>query len=587
MRSRRHSVAMHCSVSCSFGLYSAILIIFAFIRAEELTDPQSLRDPTVVIAILVRNKAHTLPYFLTLLERLEYPKDRISLWIRSDHNEDSSLEILKKWLTTVENDYHSISAELLSSPPDRLPGENSSVAWSKQRFTHVIQLREEALMVARYVWADYVWFLDCDVFLTNPNTLQLLVQENLTVAAPMLRSDGMYSNFWAGMTEEYYYQRTEDYQPILYRERTGCFSVPMVNSATLINLKRTASTKLTFVQNKIPAYDGPYDDIITFAIGANKSGIPLHICNTEPFGYISIPLGDEAKLEDDFLQITNVKVSAIADGADFPINDIFLDYLIYPEPDAMGFDEVYMINLQRRPERRKKMLKCFQELGIAASIIDAVDGKQLTDESLKELDVRFLPAYEDPYHKRPMTMGEVGCFLSHYLIWKTVLKGGYEKVMVLEDDIRFESYFRHRVANIMRDLEEEDIEWDLIYLGRKRMQEAEEPFVEGSDNLVKASYSYWTLGYLLSRQGARKLVDAKPLDKLMPVDEYLPVMFDKHPNDTWKEYFPNRNLIAFSAEPLLVYPTHYTGEEGYISDTEDSAVVKEPEKHYHVTGEEL
>jgi collagen beta-1,O-galactosyltransferase len=38
------------------------------------------KDPTVVIAILVRNKAHTLPYFLTLLERLDYPKERISLW---------------------------------------------------------------------------------------------------------------------------------------------------------------------------------------------------------------------------------------------------------------------------------------------------------------------------------------------------------------------------------------------------------------------------------------------------------------------------------------------------------------------------
>lgn len=38
------------------------------------------KDPTIVIALLVRNKAHTLPYFLTLLERLDYPKDRISLW---------------------------------------------------------------------------------------------------------------------------------------------------------------------------------------------------------------------------------------------------------------------------------------------------------------------------------------------------------------------------------------------------------------------------------------------------------------------------------------------------------------------------
>lgn len=38
------------------------------------------KNSTVVIAILVRNKAHTLPYFLSCLERLDYPKDRIILW---------------------------------------------------------------------------------------------------------------------------------------------------------------------------------------------------------------------------------------------------------------------------------------------------------------------------------------------------------------------------------------------------------------------------------------------------------------------------------------------------------------------------
>jgi hypothetical protein len=36
--------------------------------------------PRVLIATLVRNKAHTLPYFLTLLENLDYPKDRIAIW---------------------------------------------------------------------------------------------------------------------------------------------------------------------------------------------------------------------------------------------------------------------------------------------------------------------------------------------------------------------------------------------------------------------------------------------------------------------------------------------------------------------------
>lgn len=98
--------------------------------------------------------------------------------------------------------------------------------------------------------------------------------------------------------------------------------------------------------------------------------------------------------------------------------------------------------------------------------------------------------------------------------------------------------------------------------------------MSGSNLLVEAGYSYWTLGYVLSLNGARKLLDADPLSRLLPVDEYLPILFDKHPQTSWKGYFPQRTLVAFSAAPLLVYPTHYTGEQGYISDTEDSVLIK-------------
>lgn len=33
-----------------------------------------------------------------------------------------------------------------------------------------------------------------------------------------------------------------------------------------------------------------------------------------------------------------------------------------------------------------------------------------------------------------------------------------------------------------------------------------------------------------------------------------------------------------SVEPLLVYPTHYTGEPDYISDTEDSTLINDDEE---------
>lgn len=44
------------------------------------TDVDQKKPPTVLIVTLFRNKAHIMPFFFTYLNRLEYPKDRISLW---------------------------------------------------------------------------------------------------------------------------------------------------------------------------------------------------------------------------------------------------------------------------------------------------------------------------------------------------------------------------------------------------------------------------------------------------------------------------------------------------------------------------
>ncbi|XP_050163566.1 procollagen galactosyltransferase 1-A-like isoform X4 [Myiozetetes cayanensis] len=45
-------------------------------------------------------------------------------------------------------------------------------------------------------------------------------------------------------------------------------------------------------------------------------------------------------------------------------------------------------------------------------------------------------------------------------------------------------------------------------------------------------------------------------------------MFDRHPLPDYSRHFSRRDLVAFSAEPLLLFPTHYTGDAGYVSDTE-------------------
>ncbi|XP_063986859.1 glycosyltransferase 25 family member [Diachasmimorpha longicaudata] len=532
----------------------------------------NLKRPTVLVAVLVRNKAHTLPYFLSLFGNLNYTKERISLWIRSDNNIDNSVEILTEWLNEEGKHYHSVNAKL-NEESHGFNDEKGTADWSNDRFSHVISLRQEALNYARESWADYIFMLDADIFLTNPNTLNLLIDKEKSVVAPLLKSDGLYSNFWAGMTQDYYYERTDRYKPIVNRVEQGCHDVPMVHSAVLIDLGRKESDQLSYDPRIIENYAGPDDDIIAFALGANSSGISLYVCNDEIYGYVMVPLESGDSLEADLEQLTNLKLEILGYQLEIPLSPKLQKYTKYPRKDTLGMSHIFMINLERRTERRLRMERCFDELGIEAETLVAVDGRKLNETVLMDWGIKMMPQYADPYHKRPMKMGEIGCFLSHYIIWKRMIDDNYKQVMVLEDDVRFEPYFRNKINVVMGELKNLHLEWDLVYLGRKRMQEEDEPYVKGSKYLVHAGYSYWTLGYILSHTGAQKLLDSKPLNSLVPVDEYLPILFDKHPRANWKGYFPRRNLIALSTAPLLVYPTHYTGESGYISDTENSNII--------------
>uniref|UniRef100_A0A915CU29 Uncharacterized protein n=1 Tax=Ditylenchus dipsaci TaxID=166011 RepID=A0A915CU29_9BILA len=102
----------------------------------------------------------------------------------------------------------------------------------------------------------------------------------------------------------------------------------------------------------------------------------------------------------------------------------------------------------------------------------------------------------------------------------------------------------------------------------------DEFFVQGHQYLSTVGYSYWTLGYALSQTGAKKLLDANPLKKLMALDEFLPIMYDKHPNEGWKKHFDgHRTLLAFTVYPVIVQPERYTHEPGYVSDTEGSTII--------------
>ncbi|ELK23320.1 Procollagen galactosyltransferase 2 [Myotis davidii] len=119
----------------------------------------------------------------------------------TDHNVDNTTEILREWLKNVQRLYHYVEWRPMDEP-ESYPDEIGPKHWPASRFAHVMKLRQAALRTAREKWSDYILFIDVDNFLTNPQTLNLLIAENKTIVAPMLESRGLYSNFWCGITPQ-------------------------------------------------------------------------------------------------------------------------------------------------------------------------------------------------------------------------------------------------------------------------------------------------------------------------------------------------------------------------------------------------
>ena len=246
-----------------------------------------------------------------------------------------------------------------------------------------------------------------------------------------------------------------------------------------------------------------------------------------------------------------------------------------PKKSKLGFNEIFMVNLERRPDRYERMKYNFDQLGIDYKWVPAMDGRKITEELLAEAGIKMLPEFSEPYHGRALTYGEIGCFLSHYRLWQQIVEKELDLVLIFEDDIKFEPYFISKLEYLKSELFDLEGSWDLVFLGRKILHNSEEPWLEGSEQLVKVDYTYWTLSYLLTLRGAKLLLAGDPLGKMVPVDEYLPIMYGRHPNSTWAQHFPSEKLRALSVHPLLVFPTHYTGEQGYFSDTEDASIISE------------
>lgn len=92
---------------------------------------------------------------------------------------------------------------------------------------------------------------------------------------------------------------------------------------------------------------------------------------------------------------------------------------------------IFYINLDRRSDRNDSMRKKLEKLSLPASRISAIDGFKINESDMSFVNYeKFILRM-----KRPISQGEVGCAMSHRLLWKIILEENIPYALILEDDV--------------------------------------------------------------------------------------------------------------------------------------------------------
>lgn len=233
---------------------------------------------------------------------------------------------------------------------------------------------------------------------------------------------------------------------------------------------------------------------------------------------------------------------------------------------------ILVAGLHRRNDRRQAIQEqmdkqCVTNVQFAADLGLVVDWKSWQQAEIERLATKLfswcVPESANPFWNRCLKLGEIACTLTHWNIWTYAHEQRFPCLIVVEDDAELLSGFDRREEAIAS-LFSIDTCWDLLFLGRERL----EPDRGRVGRFTYPGFSYCTHGYALSQSGIRSLLGTSLPDCIIPVDEFLPAMYMRHPREDICECFPQRITAYGLAEDIVgVKSDAYWG-----SDTEDSPV---------------
>ncbi|KAJ1966675.1 hypothetical protein H4R35_006935, partial [Dimargaris xerosporica] len=158
----------------------------------------------------------------------------------------------------------------------------------------------------------------------------------------------------------------------------------------------------------------------------------------------------------------------------------------------LGFDEIYVINLKKRTDRKAQMLLQADFLGLQFKFTEAA-----TPETMG-----FIPKHKK--RLKGMSDFQLACWRSHMNIYLDIVERNLTSALILEDDVDLDLTLPRDIPRALAKLPPND--WDVFYVGHCGPYEDKSTVFDSDLGINRPYEPYCLHGYAVSWRGARRLL---------------------------------------------------------------------------------
>lgn len=182
-----------------------------------------------------------------------------------------------------------------------------------------------------------------------------------------------------------------------------------------------------------------------------------------------------------------------------------------------NISKIIVINLLKRANRLKKFSENYN-LQIPFEVFNAIDGKLLNFNKLVDnniigdIGIKSLNNKKRKYHYELTTLNAVGCYLSHYYLWKNILNLKENKFIIFEDDTLFNKINLNEINYRLSILPKN---WDIYLLSNPKCCYLKEKI---NKNLFKVKRFFLLNAYVINKKAINKILKS---NTIFPINQQL------------------------------------------------------------------